>query len=86
MGKVKFELNLAGLNQLMKSPEIQGALEAAGAAVAGAADGNYNTATHVMNYIAQTNVYPADRDSAIKNSKNNELLKALGAAGLSMSK
>lgn len=86
MGKVKFELNLAGLNEVMKSAGMQSALEAAGAAVAGAADGNYNTATHVMNYIAQTNVYPADRDSAIKNSKNNELLKALGAAGLSMSK
>ena len=86
MAKVKFELNLAGLNEVMKSAGMQSALEAAGAAVAGAADGNYGVDVHEANYVAIASIYPADRDSAIKNSKNNELLKALGAAGLSMSK
>ena len=86
MGKVRFELNLPGLNAVMKSDGIQAQLQEAGEAVAGAADGNYNTATHMLNYFAQVNVYPADRESAIKNSRNNELLKALGAAGLPMSK
>lgn len=86
MAKVKFELNLAGLNEVMKSAGMQSALEAAGAVVAGAADGNYGVDVHEANYVAIASIYPADRDSAIKNSKNNELLKALGAAGLSMSK
>ena len=86
MGKVRFELNLPGLNAVMKSDGIQAHLQEAGEAVAGAADGNYNTATHMLNYFAQVNVYPADRESAIKNARNNELLKALGAAGLPMSK
>ena len=86
MAKVKFELNLAGLNEVMKSAGMQSALGAAGAAVAGAADGNYGVDVHEANYVAIASIYPADRDSAIKNSKNNELLKALGAAGLSMSK
>lgn len=86
MGKVKFELNLPGLNQLMKSAEMQSALEVAGQSVADIADGNYDTAAHTLNYFVQVNVYPADRESAIKNSRNNELLKALGAAGLPMGK
>ena len=86
MSKVKFELNLPGLNQVMKSAEMQSVLETAGQSVASIADGNYNTATHTLNYFSQVNVYPADRETAIKNAKNNELLKALGAAGLSMSK
>ena len=86
MSKANFKLDLKGLNTLMKSAEMQSVLETAGESVASIADGNYNTATHTLNYFSQVNVYPADRESAIKNAKNNELLKALGAAGLSMSK
>ena len=86
MGKAKFELNLPGLNAVMKSPGVQAQLQAAGEAVAGAADGNYSTATHMLNYFAQVNVYPADKESARKNAKNNELLKAVGAVGLPMIK
>lgn len=85
MGKMRFELNLPGLNALMKSAEMQGALEANAQNVASIADGNYNTAVHTLNYFSQVNVYPADRESAIKNARNNELLKAVGAAGLPMS-
>ena len=33
MANIKFELNLPGLNELMKSPEMQAALDAAGAQV-----------------------------------------------------
>ena len=84
MSKAKFKLSLPGLNEVMKSPEIQSALEAAGQNVASIADGNYNTAVHTLKYFSQVNVYPADRETAIKNAKNNELLKALGAAGLPM--
>ena len=86
MGKAKFKLNLPGLNEVMKSPGIQAQLETAGQAVAGIADGNYGVDVHEANYVAIASIYPADRESAIKNAKNNELLKALGAAGLSMSK
>ena len=86
MAKVKFELNLAGLNEVMKSAGVQSALEAAGQTVAGIADGNYGVDVHDANFVAIASVYPADRESAIKNARNNELLKALGAAGLPMSK
>jgi hypothetical protein len=86
MAKVKFELNLAGLNEVMKSAGTQGALETAGRAVAGIADGEYDVSTHVMNYIAQTNVYAVGLESYRKTMENNELLKAVGAAGLPMTK
>lgn len=86
MGKVKFQINLAGINELMKSPGIQGQLQAAGQAVASVADGNYGIDVHEANWIAVASIYPSDKESAKKNAKNNELLKALGAAGLPMSK
>lgn len=84
MGKARFELNLKGLNELMKSAEMQGALEAAGQAVAGAADGNYGVRVHEASFVAIANVYPEDRASAKKNYEDNELLKAVGAVGLRM--
>ena len=86
MGKVKFELNLPGLNALMKSGGMQSHLQAAGQAVAGAADGNYGVRVHEASFVAIANVYPADKETARKNAKENSLLKGLGAAGLPMSK
>ncbi len=86
MGKVKFELNLPGLNAVMKSAGMQAQLEAAGQAVAGVASGNYGVRVHEASFVAIANVYPEDAASAKKNYESNELLKAVGAAGLSMSK
>ena len=84
MGKVKFELNLAGLNEVMSSPGMQAQLQAAGEAVAGAANGNYGVRVHTAEYVAIANVYPDDQESAKKNYEDNELLKAVGAVGLRM--
>jgi len=82
MGKVKFELNLPGLNAVMMSDGMQAQLQAAGEAVAGVADGNYGVRVHNANYVAIANVYPDDQESAKKNYEKNELLKAAGAVGL----
>lgn len=86
MAKVKFELNLPGLNALMKSGGMQSQLQAVGQAVASAADGNYGVRVHEASFVAIANVYPADKETAKKNAKENSLLKGLGAAGLPMSK
>lgn len=86
MAKTKFELNLPGLNEVMKSGGMQAQLQAAGQAVAGAADGNYGVRVHEASFVAIANVYPDDAKTARKNYESNELLKAIGAAGLSMSK
>ena len=79
-----FELNLPGLNELMKSPEMQAVLTQAGNAVASAAGGDYGVRTHVASFVAITNVYPDSAKAAKDNMENNTLVKALGAAGLTM--
>ncbi len=87
MGNVKFELDINGLRTLMKSDGMQAHLQEAGEAVAGIADGNYGVRVHDdAKYVAIANVYPEDRESARKNMQDNELLKAVGAAGLPMGK
>lgn len=84
--KFKFELNLKGLNELMKSPEMQTVLEQAGQTVAANAGSDYATDTHVADFVAITNVYPTSREAAKDNYENNTLLKATGSAGLSSTK
>ena len=79
-----FELNLPGLNELMKSAEMQAVLTQAGNAVASAAGGDYGVRTHVASFFAIANVYPNSAKAAKDNFENNTLVKSLGAAGLSM--
>lgn len=90
MSKVRIELNLLGINEVMKSEEIQGSLQKAGNAVADIAanmDGQeYGASTHLANWIAVTNVFPNSKGAAHSNFQNNTLLKALGSSGLPMSK
>lgn len=83
---VKFKLNLTGLNELMKSGEMQSALLEAGQAVANSAGSDYAAEVHVANWIAISNVYPDSRRAAHENFKDNTLLKALGSVGLKQSK
>lgn len=84
--QVKFELNLKGLNELMKSSEMEAALDEAGATVASYAGSDYSYRTHQASFVAICNVYPTSKKAAKENYKNNTLLKAAQAAGLSMSK
>ena len=86
MGDVTFKLNLQGLNELMKSSEMQSALLTAGQAVANAAGGDYAAEVHTANFIAISNVYPNSKAAAKENYEENTLLKAAGAVGLKMEK
>lgn len=86
MGDVKFELNLPGLNELMKSPEMQAALDAAGEQVARKAGTDYATSARTGRWIGFSNVYPNSKSAAHENFESNTLLKALSASGLRMSK
>lgn len=83
---VEFELNLPGLNELMKSSAMQSVLETAGRSVASNAGVDYGTRVHTASYVAIANVYPDSKEAAIENAESNSLLKALGSAGLSMRK
>jgi hypothetical protein len=84
--KIDFELNLAGLNELMKSPEMETILRETAEAVAQSCDGEYAASVHQASYVAIANVYPASKDEYWRNLKTNVLLKALGTCGLPMTK
>ena len=86
MANVRFELNLPGLNELMKSSEMQSVLEAAGKAVANNAGSDYGVRVHNASYVAIANVYPNSKKAAKENYEDNTLLKALGVSGLDMRK
>lgn len=83
---VKFVLNLAGLNELMKSPQMESILEAAGQSVAQAAGAEYGSRVHQASFVAICNVYPDSKKAANENFKENSLLKAIGAVGLPTTK
>ena len=84
MSKVDFKLNLPGLNELMKSPEMVSVLEQAGNTVATLAGDDYGVRVHQASFVAIANVYPDSKAAAADNYKNNSLVRALGASGLSM--
>lgn len=86
MGSVKFKLNLQGLNELMKSPEMQAVLDNAGEQVANAAGSDYASSGKTGRYIGFSNVYPDSKRAAHENFTQNTLLKALQSSGLRMSK
>ncbi len=85
MSNVRFELDLSGLNTLMKSGGMQSALDSAAKAVAQKAGSGYGTNTHVASFVAISNVYPITR-KARKAALNNSLLKAASACGLGFEK
>lgn len=84
MALKKFELNMAGLNELMKSPEMEAALEAAGQSVARSAKGNYGVRVHQATWVAIANVYPEDEESFKNAVLSGALTRALSSAGLKM--
>lgn len=86
MGNVEVKLNLPGINEVMKSPEILSAVEAAGEAVASAAGADYATKSGLINYIAYCNVYPDSKEAAKENFEDNTVIKAVSAVGLKMTK
>lgn len=83
MSKANFELNLPGLNQLMKGPEMQAILQEKGNEVASRAKsmcpkGEYETRTVTGRFIAATFV-SAENWAAINDGfEHNTLNKALG--------
>lgn len=80
MSNVDFELNLAGLNELMKSPEMVSILESATSQVASAAGPGFGRRVGQGSFAAIGNVFAEDKEAASKAYKENTLLKALGNA------
>lgn len=83
MSKIRFELDLAGLNELMKSGEMQAVLNSAARQIAGSAGDGYEVeSAHPISFVAIASVRAATSEARKENSENNTLLKALGGAKL----
>ena len=80
MGKV-FKLNLAGLNELMKSTAMAAVLDQAAGAVASAAGDGYEVEkAHPIRFVGISAVHASTYKAKLDNSENNTLLKAVGGA------
>lgn len=83
MAKVKFKLDLAGLNQLMKSGEMQAVLNSAANQIAAAAgDGFEVERAHPISFVGIAAVHAETPAARRDNSENNTLLKAAGSVRL----
>ena len=79
---VEFKLNLAGLNELMKSDEMKACLREGADAVAEASGIECGIDVHDGTWTSLAHIYPANEEAAIENYHNNSLLKGLGGVGL----
>lgn len=70
------KLKLAGVNQLLRAH--QPLVDEVGESIAGAADGNYEYVSNPHRYTARGHTQTADVETAIKDAKTHELLKAVG--------
>lgn len=84
MARVRFELNLAGLNEIMKSSEMQTILETASQRVQNAAGDGFGHRVGVASYTAIGNIFAENAKAARKAYEDNTLVKALGSAGIGM--
>ena len=82
--KVKFKLNLAGVNELMKRPALQAMMQAKGSEIAARATAaastpgaEYHAETKTINWIAVTNIKCSNSEAVYENYENNTLLKSL---------
>lgn len=79
MSDIRFKLEVRGLNELMKSGEMQAVLNDAAGRIAGAAGDGYDVeAAHPLSFAAIASVRASEYDSYYDCLENNTLLKAAG--------
>lgn len=84
--KVDFKLDLNGLRELMKGPEMRQQLEKHAERVAQTASNmsggeDFGTRYAVLDYTAVCTIYPDSKAAAHDNYENNTLLKSLSGSG-----
>jgi hypothetical protein len=87
MAEIKVELNLPGINQVMKSNEIGQSVSRAASYVQRVAERMSGKAYSKsrfrrINWLGVASIYPADTEAAENELQTNTLLKAIGHAGL----
>lgn len=78
MNKFELKLNDAGIQALLKSPEMQSILGEIGRQKANAAGNGYESEVHVYQKRAAVNIFPTTWESSKDNYENNTLLKVVG--------
>jgi hypothetical protein len=78
MSKVKFELNRAGVRELLRSQEALNVCRTHADAVRNRAGEGYEVSTYVGANRANASVYAATYEARRDNYENNTLLKARG--------
>lgn len=78
MSNFKFELNRAGVSELLKSAEMQSILSGYAEAVAGRAGDGVEVEVKAGKRRAYANIRAVSFAARLRNNKNNTLLKALG--------
>ena len=78
---IRFELDLPGLNALMKSGAMQAVINDAAGRIAGSAGEGYGIeAAHPIGFVAIGSVFAETRAAKRENSRNNTLEKAAKGA------
>lgn len=78
MSKVKFELNRAGVRELLRSPEAVSVCRSYAENVKGRAGEGYEVTTYTGRNRANASVHAETYEARKDNYDNNTLLKALG--------
>ena len=78
MSRVRFELDRAGVRELMKSPEAMAVCKEYASAVRNRAGDGYEVDTYLGKTRANASVYAATYEARRDNYENNTLLKARG--------
>lgn len=79
VSNVRFELNLKGLNELMKSAPMQAALDAAAQGIATRAGAGFEVeAAHPIRFVAIASVHAASDGAKRESRRNATLDKAVG--------
>ncbi len=78
MANVEFKFNVAGLNEIMKSAEMEDLLtDAAGRIASAAGEGYAVEVAHPISFISIASVFAETFEAKLDNSKNNTLLKSI---------
>lgn len=80
MSKVKFELNRAGVRELLRSQEAANVCRSYAAEVQGRAGDGYEVTTYIGRNRVNASVHAETYEARKDNYDNNTLLKALGGS------
>ena len=77
MSSVKFELNRAGVRELLRSSEVQAVCRQHAQRIQASAGENYEVSDRNYPERSGAAVHPANAEGAFDNMRNNTLLKAV---------